>query len=380
MSVPHDFFGFNGHAQYLYCKNACHKLLFGLFVFGMTLFIPSQFAAAFLLSQPATPAAPASSPAPAASGDAQGATLRIGMILPGPCNDWSWNQAMCEAARDFPPLADGSTFSFNIKESLPDLPQAEEQARAFIADGVPIILTHGTQYLPLVRKLAQEFPSTMFVYGSSDKTPFPNVVAYDTQPQAGSYLMGMAAGLMTRTNIISVIAPVDVNDAVGHARGFEEGVHATNPQAAISVTYTGTFHNMRLTANLARRSLQSGADIVTGTSTQFYGALQEVQKIPNALWVGTAYDMTPLAPKKVIAVQVYDFKSMLNAVLDATLKGRKGNFVVVMSLAHGSMSLQWNDIVPHAIRDIVDTRQIEIMQGTFKPDIKTLRYHSFAGY
>lgn len=372
-AAPYAFAGFSRLLGFR------HKVVTkGLYAFLLTMFfLPMLAPVAFAM--PPTP--PSTQPLPDATGNPANINeLRMGVILPGPCYDLSWNQGMCDAVNNFPPLADGTILRSHIAENLNDLNLAEVQAREFLADGTPIILMHGTQYLPVIRKLASEFPTILFIFGSSETVSFSNVAAYDVQPQEGAYLMGMAAGLMTRTNIVSIIAPIDVNEAVGHARGFEEGVIAANPQATINVTYTGTFDDLRLAANLARRSLNDGADILTGSSQQSLGSLYEVREKPGALWAATGYDMSIVAPQTVLASQVYDFRAMLTQMLDKKLKGHRGDFIVPMSLSNGLTHLHWGNNIPDPIRAIIDAKQLQIMQGTFKPDIKTLRYHSIAGY
>src|SRR5690606_33688262 len=132
-----------------------------------------------------------------------------------------------------------------VSENTWDVTAAADAMRGYAEDGYNIVIAHGTQYGTSLFELASEFPDTSFAWGTASDAGvdqgLTNVFAYDVRAQQGGYINGCMAGLLTETNTIGVVGPVPAGDAILYNNGFEQGVHACNPEAQLLIAYTGSF-------------------------------------------------------------------------------------------------------------------------------------------
>lgn len=299
------------------------------------------------------------------------ASVRVGVLLPSGCDDASWSQAMCEGLRS---VAQNQSLELAFKEHVDDMQAAEAAVQAFAEQNCDLIVAHGTQFQEIVEKLAPLFPQISFAYGSGNTAKYPNVFAYDPQPQEGAYLMGMAAGLLTRSNILALISPVDVSDAILFNRGFELGVKAVNPKATVGITYTGLFNDLKASRGLAQAHIDAGADILSGSGQQAVGAMRAATSTPGVFWMANDFDMKNLAPDKILASQSYDYKEIILTILKERGKGVLGGKIYPLALSLGNVNLVWSELLPMEIRKKMEKLQADIKKGAFKTDIKVLRY------
>ena len=68
-------------------------------------------------------------------------------------------------------------------------------------------------------------------------------------------------------------------------------------------------------AAAAKTHIASGADILTGSSQSVVGSIGAAKDKGKVLWFGTQADQASLAPKLVVASQVYDWTGMLKDII-----------------------------------------------------------------
>lgn len=297
------------------------------------------------------------------------APLRVALVTPSLCDDHSWSQSMCEGARaavaELPAM-------LTIRDGQPDTEAAAELFRDFAAEGYDVIIAHGTQYQSDVEELAPHFPETTFVFGTGAETREPNIFAYDPQPQEGAYLMGIAAGLLTRTNVLALISPTDVRDAIAFNRGFELGVKSSNPVAVVGITYIGLFDDLDTSRTLALAHMETGADILSGSGQQAVGALQAARETPGVFWMANDFDMRDQAPDTILAAQSYRYEGVVRDILTLRAQGVRGGRVFPLSLSRGNVNLEWSAKIAPDVRRHMLKLQADIQTGAFKPDIRML--------
>src|SRR5947208_2324114 len=75
----------------------------------------------------------------------------------------------------------------------------------------------GTQYGASMFDIASKFPDVSFAWGTStdvgkDKG-LKNIFAYEARAEEGGYVFGTMAAMMTKTNVLGVVGPVNAGDA-----------------------------------------------------------------------------------------------------------------------------------------------------------------------
>lgn len=307
----------------------------------------------------------------ACSGQQQGAQekIRIALILPSTIDDLAWSQSMYDGIKAVQAEMGEDQLELAVSENLWNPVDAAAAIRDYAENGYNLVIAHGAQYQNSLFEIAPDFPDTSFAYGTSFKTG-DNIFAYDPQAQEGGYLLGVIAGMMTKTNKIGVVGPVEAGDAVKFNHGFVQGVASVNPEAEVSVTYTGSFGDTAGAAEMAKAHMDNGADFLTGTAQQAVGAIQAA-KDRGIPWLGSDMDQSAVWPDTVMAAQVYDWKEVVKGMIDARRSGKKGGEHLTLSFANGRLSLNLNDKfeMPAEVEAAVEKAMQEIKDGTLKIEL-----------
>ncbi|GGH32454.1 BMP family lipoprotein [Paenibacillus segetis] len=90
----------------------------------------------------------------------------------------------------------------------------------------------------------------------------PNVKSVTFSENEGSFLVGVVAGLTTKTNKVGFIGGMQLPVIEKFAAGFQAGVKAVNPDAQVMINYTGAFDKPDLGKTQAATYYNDGADIL----------------------------------------------------------------------------------------------------------------------
>ncbi|MFC5529142.1 BMP family lipoprotein [Cohnella yongneupensis] len=117
----------------------------------------------------------------------------------------------------------------------------------------------------------------------------PNVESVTFAENEGSFLVGVVAGLMTKTNKIGFVGGIDIPVIKRFDLGFEAGVKAVNPQAVVTKNYTGAFDKPDLGKAAAATLYNNGADIIFhasgGTGNGVFNEAKERKAAGKQVWV-----------------------------------------------------------------------------------------------
>jgi basic membrane protein A len=94
------------------------------------------------------------------------------------------------------------------------------------------------------------------------------------------------------------------------------------------------------------------ADVLTGSSQSVVGAIA-VARENNLKWFGTQWTQASLAPKNVVATQMYDWMPVLNKIITRVQSGKLGGVSYRISLKNGGEKVQFNKVAntPKKIQD-----------------------------
>ena len=235
----------------------------------------------------------------------------------------------------------------------------------YAADGYDLVIAHGSQYGTALAAIAPEFPTTAFAWGTAaDTFGIPNVSAYEVSADQGGYVMGVVAALLTESDVIGVVGPLEVGDAQLFVNGFRTGVTSTNADVDVLVTYTGSFSDVVLAAEAASTHVAAGADILTGTAQMVVGAVG-VASDSDAYWFGTQSNQSELAPDLVVASQVYHWEVALRQIIAGIEGGLLGGDTYTLDLANSGIIIEYNADVTLSseIRDAADAAAAAIILG-----------------
>lgn len=293
--------------------------------------------------------------------------FRVAVIMPSAVNDLAFSQSMYDAlVRVQNEMGGPEKMEFVYSQGMFVIDDATAAIQTYATQGYDLVIAHGSQYGPSIQKIAPDFPNTSFAWGTSvDTFGLPNVYSYEAASQEGGYVNGVLAAALTKSKMIGVIGPLEVGDAKLYVDGFKAGVTATNPEVQVSVKYIGSFSDVVLASDTAATFISAGADIMTGTAQMVVGPIGNANE-NNVLWFGTQSNQTSLAPKIVVANQVYHWEVVLKEIITNIKSGTLGGQAFSIHLANGGEVIEYNPDypLPAEIRRLGDTTVQGIIAGT----------------
>lgn len=298
--------------------------------------------------------------------------IKVALILPSTIDDMAWSQSMYQGAKAVQTKMGADKMDLQVSERLGNPVDAGSAIRQYALQKFDIIIAHGAQYQSVIEEIAAEFPETTFAYGGTE-AKLPNIFAYDPNAQEGSYLLGMLAGLNTKSNVIGIVGPVDAGEATKYNSGFIQGVKAVNPKAEVRVAFTGSFGDVVAAGEVAATHIKAGADILTGSSQQSVGAIKVVSQNKGVLWFGTNVDQSVLAPDSTVGCELYLFENLINELIEKRAGGKLGGESIQLTFQNKQLDLIINEKVkgrlnPDSIAKM-EAVKAELVNGTKKIEV-----------
>src|SRR5215211_2761430 len=132
--------------------------------------------------------------------------IRVGIVFDiGGKDDRSFNASAWEgvkrAAKDFPIV---------LRDVEPGDPTSVEPAlRAFAERGYDLVIGVGFEQMPVVERVAKDYPNVNFVI-IDGVIELPNVASLVFKEHQGSYLVGLIAGMTSKTGTVGFIGGMDI--------------------------------------------------------------------------------------------------------------------------------------------------------------------------
>jgi basic membrane protein A len=296
--------------------------------------------------------------------------VRIALVMPSTTTDISWSQSLYDSLVQLQAAAGEDVVEIAYTENMFNVTDAAAAIRDYAADGYDLVIAHGAQYGSSLFEIAPDFPETTFAWGTTtdtgDSEGITNIFAYEPRADQGGYVLGVLAANLTESGVIGLVGPVDAGDAKLHVDGFVAGVHATDPDIQVNVSFTGSFGDTALAAEAANTHVAAGADVLTGSSQQVVGAIG-VAKEDNVPWIGFQADQSPVAPEVVVATILYDWRNTLLEMIQKHQAGELGGEVLQLTLANGSQVPIYNrDLLPAAAIEAAEAAKQGIIDGSIE--------------
>ena len=273
---------------------------------------------------------------------AQDDVFRVAAVAPSATNDLAFSQSMYDGLMAIQQEMGEDAFQFDFQDGTFIVDDAAVALREWAASGeYDLVIAHGSQFGSVVEELAAEFSEVSFAWGTDEETfGLDNVFAYTAASDEGGFVNGVMAGLMTESNVIGVVGPIEVGDAKLYVDGFVAGVGASNPDATVNVVYIQSFSDVPLATEAAETHIANGADILTGTAQMVVGAIA-VGNESGARWFGTQASQADLAGDSAVAFQVYRWEVILADIIANIQMGMLGGQSYVINLANGGLVMEF---------------------------------------
>ncbi|NLN48844.1 MAG: BMP family ABC transporter substrate-binding protein [Clostridiales bacterium] len=130
-----------------------------------------------------------------------------------------------------------------------------------MAQSVDLTLAVGFLFEDAMNTSADQYPDKLF--GLIDEVvDKPNVMSVTFKEHEGSFLVGVIAGLTTKSNVIGFVGGMDFPVINRFEAGFVAGVKSANPKAKVLINYTGAFDDPDKGKEVALTQFQQKADVI----------------------------------------------------------------------------------------------------------------------
>ncbi|MGG6312262.1 BMP family lipoprotein [Paenibacillus macerans] len=295
--------------------------------------------------------------------------FKIGLVTDvGGVNDKSFNQSAWEALEALNKeqgIQHKYLQSSSSSDYVPNLNQ-------FVQDGYDLTWSIGFDLGDATKQVADANPNAKLAI-IDNVVDAPNVESVTFAENEGSFLVGVVAGLTTKTNKVGFIGGAESPVIKRFEVGFQAGVAAVNPDAKVTITYAGAYDKPDIGKSLATQLYNDGADIIfpaagqTGNGVFNEAAARNQAGGANKLWVigvdkdqsiefGDEVTLTSMMKRVDVAV-----KNVTQQVIDGTFKGGQ---VTNLTLKEDGVGLpEENPNLSQEILDKVEEYKQKIVSG-----------------
>jgi len=292
--------------------------------------------------------------------------MKYGMVTDvGGVNDNSFNQSAWEGLQTFSTLT-GAKVDYLQSTSDADYVTNLNQ---FVKDGRDLTWGIGFMMGDAVKQVADQNPNSKLAIIDAE-VDAPNVASVTFKENEGSFLVGVVAGLMTKTNKIGFVGGAEIPVITRFEVGFTEGVKAVNPDAKVIVNYTGKFDAPDEGKAAAATIFNDGADIIFpaagSTGDGVFNEGIERKKSNKDIWViGVDKDQSITFGKDITLTSM--MKRVDQAVMRVSQDLANGNFnagSVTLGLAESAVGLPAeNPNIPADVLSKVHEYELKIANG-----------------
>lgn len=280
--------------------------------------------------------------------------------------DKSFNEAAFAGATRWAEETGGSFREIELTSEA----QREQALRRFAEAGNnPIVMT-GFGFASSLDTVAPDFPDTKFAVIDVNWLDQPNIRGVGFAEQEGSYLVGIAAAMASKSGTVSFVGGMDVPLIQAFACGYVQGVKSANPDATVIQNMTGTtpaaWNDPVKGGELTKAQIGQGSDVVFAAAGGTGVGVLQTAADKGILSIGVDSNQNHLFPGQVLTSML---KRVDNAVYEAFSQGldlETGN--VVMGIANGGIDYALDEhnaeIFTDDMKAAVDAAKAGIIDGT----------------
>jgi basic membrane protein A and related proteins len=236
--------------------------------------------------------------------------------------DKSFNEAAYTGAERFKKETGIAYRDFEVTNEA----QREQALRNMARRGAQIVVGIGFAQASGIEKVAKEFPATKFAIIDA-VVDLPNVQSIVFKEHEGSFLVGMAAAMASKSGKIGFVGGMDIPLIRKFALGYEEGAKYVNPRVEVFQNMTGTtpaaWNDPSRGSELARSQFDRGADVVYAAAGGTGLGVLQAAKDRGRLAIGVDSNQNHLHPGTILTSMV---KRVDLAVYEAFKTAREGTW------------------------------------------------------
>lgn len=283
--------------------------------------------------------------------------------------DKSFNESMFNGSEKFKAETGIAYGEFEIANEA----QREQAIRNFADQGYSPIIAAGFAQAAAVEKVAKEYPDLKFAVVDM-VVDLPNVQSIVFKEHEGSYLVGLLAGMASKSGKVGFVGGMDIPLIRKFGCGYAQGVKAARPDATIFQNMTGdtgaAWNDPVKGGEITKGQMAQGADVVyAAAGATGLGVLQAAAD-GGALSIGVDANQNYLHPGKVLTSML---KRVDVAVYNVMKSGKDGTFkpgIQSLGLAEDGVGYAMDDnnkpLVTAEMQAAAEKAKADIISGAVK--------------
>ncbi len=251
--------------------------------------------------------------------------------------DKSFNEGVYAGIKRFEEETGVKVMEFEVTNET----QREQAMTRMAQRGATIILGVGFAQADAINKVAAANPDKKFAIIDVSWLDQPNLRQYAFKEHEGSYLVGVAAALASKTGKVGFVGGMDIPLIRKFACGYVQGVKSVTPDAEIFQNMTGTtpaaWNDPGKGSELTQSQIDRGADVVYhaagGTGIGVIRAAADAGKLA----IGVDSNQNHLAPGSVLTSMMKRVDVAAYQTLKDAMSGNFETGVRVLGLAEGGV-------------------------------------------
>ena len=252
--------------------------------------------------------------------------------------------------------------------------QRTERLRLMAKRGANPIVVVGFTYASALAKVAPEFPKVQWGIVDDTTVKAPNVQGIEFKEEEGSYLVGLAAAMTTKTGSVGFIGGVNTPLIKKFEAGYIAGAKAINPKIKIQSTYISNFpdfsgfNDPAKGYEAAKGMYQNGADVIYaaagGTGTGMHKAASELKKWSIGVDADEATYPAHAAYKSTILTSMLKRVDLgVRAFVNDSLAGKKTAGIKTWGFKQGGVGYTKTGGYLKDVSAVIDNYGSEIARG-----------------
>ena len=218
--------------------------------------------------------------------------MRVGLITPGSIADAAWNSAAYQGLQR---IHDSLGVAISHVEARTPAEQGEA-LRTYAAQGYDLVFANGFEFQDAAERVSAEYPKTIFIVTSGQRA-HGNVAPLIFRLEEASYLAGMVAGGLTRSNVLGFVGGIELPPIKAAYQGWVNGAKAVNPKVQSREIYLNSFDDAAAGREAALALIRVGADMFHhNADAAALGLFQAAKERAGVYVFGANADQSSLAP------------------------------------------------------------------------------------
>lgn len=176
--------------------------------------------------------------------------------------DKSFNEGVFNGVKRFTEESGVEVMEFEVANEA----QRQQAMERMVDRGATVILGVGFGQADAIDAVAQANPNVLFSIIDVNWLDRPNLRQYSFKEHEGSYLVGMAAALASKSNTVGFVGGMDIPLIRAFSCGYAQGAHAVNADVTVLENMTGTtpaaWSDPAKGAELTKAQIDRGADVI----------------------------------------------------------------------------------------------------------------------